>query len=90
MSIECLFRLLNEIDVNAMSTLTLERPFSRSATDAPSPAEPRRRIGSALRAILARHDDRLLRDIGLTREDVLGPEDAFLAEWNQIRAPWSL
>lgn len=44
----------------------------------------------ALNALVARRDDRLLRDVGLTREDVLGPQGYFWSEWTRIRAPWSL
>jgi hypothetical protein len=43
-----------------------------------------------VRALVARRDDRLLRDVGLTREDVLGPQGYFWSEWLRIRAPWSL
>lgn len=47
-------------------------------------------IGAELRRILARKDDHLLRDIGLTREDVLGPEDIARAEWRAARDIWNL
>ncbi|MEC9342925.1 MAG: hypothetical protein VYD64_03670 [Pseudomonadota bacterium] len=40
--------------------------------------------------ILEKHDDRLIRDIGRTREDILGPEQAFWTEWRRIKAPWQL
>ena len=48
------------------------------------------RIGSALRALLNRKDDRLLRDAGLTRDDVLGTEGAFWQEWSREKTPWTL
>ncbi len=44
----------------------------------------------AVRALVARRDDRLLRDVGLTREEALGPAGYFWSEWARIRAPWSL
>ncbi|MCV0397548.1 MAG: DUF1127 domain-containing protein [Rhizobiaceae bacterium] len=40
--------------------------------------------------LLAKRDDRLLRDVGLTREDVLGAERYFWFEWMRIREPWAL
>jgi len=43
-----------------------------------------------LRHLLARKDDRLLRDIGLTREEILGPEETFRAEWRRMRDTWNL
>jgi hypothetical protein len=42
------------------------------------------------RDILAKHDDRLIRDIGRTREELLGPEKAFWSEWLKVKAPWQL
>lgn len=44
----------------------------------------------AVRALVARRDDRLLRDAGLTREEALGAAGYFWSEWARIRAPWSL
>ena len=44
----------------------------------------------ALRALVARRDDRLLRDVGLTRADALGPQGFFWFEWSREREPWSL
>lgn len=43
-----------------------------------------------VRGLVARRDDRLLRDVGLTREDVLGSQGYFWSEWRRIRVPWSL
>lgn len=48
------------------------------------------RIGSALRALLNRKDDRLLCDAGLTREDVLGAEGAYRHERSREKTYWSL
>mgnify|MGYP003383061219 CR=1 FL=1 len=61
---------------------------SHDHTPAKSPAGPA--VGPGLRDILARKDDRLLRDIGLTREDILGPEETFRAEWRRMRDTWNL
>lgn len=47
-------------------------------------------LDAALRDVLGKHDDRLLRDAGLTRESVLGEEAAFWRDWSRRRAPWSL
>ena len=53
-------------------------------------AARRDRIGDALRAVLNKRDDRLLRDAGLTREDALGVEAAFWHERSRERTLWSL
>ncbi|MDP3899227.1 MAG: DUF1127 domain-containing protein [Mesorhizobium sp.] len=45
---------------------------------------------AALSAVLAKHDDRLLRDVGLSREDLVGPAETFWAEWRRTRETWSL
>lgn len=44
----------------------------------------------ALRDLLAKKDDRLLRDIGLTREDILGLEETARADWRRTRETWNL
>lgn len=48
------------------------------------------RIGAALRAVLDKRNDRLLRDAGLTREDVLGAEGMFWHERSRDSTLWSL
>ncbi len=65
---------------------TTHLPAERKAS------EPRRiaAIGPELRRILARKDDRLLRDIALTREDILGPEEAHRADQRRMRDTWNL
>lgn len=50
----------------------------------------RERIGDALRAVLNRNDDRLLRDAGLTREDVLGAEGTYRHQRSREKSDWSL
>lgn len=40
--------------------------------------------------ILAKHDDHLIRDIGRTREDLLGLAKAFWSEWLKQKTPWQL
>lgn len=47
-------------------------------------------IDPALKVLLDRKDDRLLRDAGLTREGVLGEGAYFWIEWTRQRAPWNL
>ena len=46
--------------------------------------------GKAYLGILARHDDRLIRDIGLTREEIMGPEKTFWSQWLKQKEPWQL
>ncbi|MGY6707604.1 MAG: hypothetical protein ACXIVF_04700 [Rhizobiaceae bacterium] len=50
----------------------------------------RRRTCRRLTDLANRPDDRLLRDIGLTREEVLGVEGTFWRELERTRKPWSL
>ena len=59
---------------------TVERPASRSTAT----------FTRALRDLLAKRDDRMLRDIGLTREDVLGLEETARADWRRTRETWNL
>ncbi len=47
-------------------------------------------LSRELRHLLARKDDHLLRDIGLTREDILGPEETYRSEWRRMRDTWNL
>ena len=64
-----------------------------SATDIEARPAPRRAgmsVDAPLRAVLDKKDDRLLRDAGLTREDVLGQEETFRREWQRLREPWML
>ncbi|MEX0404723.1 hypothetical protein ABGN05_03495 [Aquibium sp. LZ166] len=54
-----------------------------AASPAPAPSVP-------LASLLDRRDDHLLTDIGLTRDDLLGPAARFWREWNATKEPWSL
>ncbi len=47
-------------------------------------------IDPALKVLLDRRDDRLLRDAGLTRESVLGEVAYFWSEWSRQRDLWKL
>ena len=47
-------------------------------------------IGPALKVLLDRRDDRLLRDAGLTRVGVLGEEAYFWSERSRQRDLWKL
>ena len=47
-------------------------------------------LADAVGELLVKHDDRLLADIGLSRDDVLGPERRFWEEWRALREPWRL
>ena len=40
--------------------------------------------------VIAKKDDRLLQDIGLTRREALGTNGYFWHEWSRMREPWSL
>ncbi|MBO6901505.1 MAG: hypothetical protein JJ864_09165 [Rhizobiaceae bacterium] len=46
--------------------------------------------GPSWATVVAKKDDRLLRDIGLTRREALGVSDYFRYEWNRRPEPWSL
>lgn len=70
-----------------MSTIALDLLHDEHHTHAPAPRMP---VDPQLGAVLARHDDRLLADVGLTREDVLGPEEAWRTEWARQRSIWTL
>lgn len=59
-----------------------------AATETPGPAGIGR--DPTLRSLAEKPDDRLLRDVGLTREAVLGPAGTFWREWLAIREPWRL
>ena len=47
-------------------------------------------IDPALKVLLDRRDDRLLRDVGLTRKSALGEVRYFWYEWSRRRDPWEL
>lgn len=47
-------------------------------------------IDPALQAVLEKPDDRLLRDVGLTRESVLGDVGRFWFDWSRRSAPWTM
>lgn len=70
------------IGLSGLEDTRTEREEARAAR--------RDRIGDALRAVLNKRDDRLLRDAGLTREDVLGAEGMFWHERSRERTLWSL
>jgi len=40
--------------------------------------------------ILDKHDDRLIRDIGLEREDILGPQAGFWRDREKQKTVWQL
>ncbi|QDZ02054.2 hypothetical protein FQ775_17630 [Nitratireductor mangrovi] len=50
----------------------------------------RRTLDAATRAVLAKHDDRLLRDVGLDREALLGVEASAQHTIALQRRIWSL
>lgn len=50
----------------------------------------RRRPEPPLADLAKRPDDRLLRDIGVTRSEALGVEGTFWRELERTRKPWSL
>ena len=45
-------------------------------------------LDPALKVLLDRRDDRLLRDVGLTREEVLGEADTLRSELSRLRSRW--
>ena len=57
----------------------------------PEPTPPPAKAPSVpLASLLDRHDDHLLADIGLTRDEVGGPAARFWRDWNAAKEPWSL
>ena len=56
----------------------------------PKKPQARAPIDPALQVLLDRRDDRLLRDVGLTREGVLGEVGYFWSEWARQRDRWRL
>lgn len=48
------------------------------------------RIDPALQVLLDKRDDRLLRDVGLTRESVLGEVGCFWSDWFRRSDPWDM
>ncbi|CAM5406488.1 hypothetical protein MAUB1S_06915 [Mycolicibacterium aubagnense] len=64
--------------------------FSSERTGQPQVAARRPSIGPLLTLLLARRDDRLLRDAGLSRDELLGEAAFFWAEWSRQRTPWDL
>lgn len=47
-------------------------------------------IDPALRAVLDKPNDRLLRDVGLTRDSVLGEVGRFWFDWSRRSDPWAM
>lgn len=72
--------------------MALDRPGFAGSFHESTPASDHQSLieDPQLRTLVARRDDRLLRDAGLTREDALGPQGYFWSEWVRMRAPWSL
>ncbi|MCG6857803.1 MAG: hypothetical protein LJE67_07025 [Salaquimonas sp.] len=52
--------------------------------------QPRRHDPSDYAGILEKHDDHLIRDIGLTRAEILGPGRFFWSQWLKTKLPWRL
>jgi uncharacterized protein YjiS (DUF1127 family) len=47
-------------------------------------------LRSRLRGEHPKHDERLLKDAGLSAEQAFGPSRAFWFEWRRVREPWQL
>lgn len=47
-------------------------------------------MDSRLRLVLAKGNDRLLNDVGLSREQILGPVRSFWSGWDTRQAAWRL
>lgn len=47
-------------------------------------------LDPALKELLQRKDDRLLRDVGLSRESPFAEVAKFWADWSRQRGPWGL
>lgn len=73
--------------------MTMAIDWTGIAADPQENEEERReslRADPALARLIDRQDDRLLRDAGLARDDVLGPEESFRREWASAKALWAL
>ena len=40
--------------------------------------------------ILDKHDERLIRDVGLERDDILGPQAGYWRDWEKQKTIWQL
>ncbi len=49
-----------------------------------------RPLDPALKELLERGDDRLLRDVGLSRDSAFAEVAKFWADWSRRRGPWGL
>lgn len=56
----------------------------------PKIERPRPSYDPALEAVLAKPDERLLADVGLSRREAKGIERYLWNEWRRDRTPWSL
>jgi hypothetical protein len=86
--------ILDAVETNSGDTpmaMTFDWPRARTNRDwSFNWRLPRLGGNAALDAVLAKKDDRLLADAGLTRERVLGAEGYFRQQWSHIREPWTL
>ncbi len=73
--------------------MALDWPRTRGLTW-PERIVPRFRLrpvrDEPLQAVLAKKDDRLLDDVGLSRQDLTGRDEAMRAEWARTRLRWML
>ena len=74
----------------AMSMALLSTPYISAPSFAWVTRLLRRRREPPLADLAKRPDDRLLRDIGVTRAEALGVEGSFWRELERTRKPWSL
>lgn len=66
-------------------------PAQEEETDAPrEDSNALARPDPALRKLLERPDDRLLKDVGLSRNDAAVEVARFWSEWSRRRDPWHL
>ena len=78
-----------DTEYTTMTTAYFDATHLPALAEQSAPLRPAS-LTRTLRDLLAKKDDRLLRDIGLSREDILGLEETARADWRRTRETWNL